>query len=110
MISNLPPGTILQLMYLRSRLRNLNRGSFLEIGPCAGEITALLLNEGWKGIVCDLDSTTIGKIEDRFQNEINSERLETICGDFLGADYKERFDVVISSMVLEHLPDNSDQL
>ena len=45
----LPPGTILQLMYLRERLRNIKPGRFIEIGPGSGEITRLLLELGWAG-------------------------------------------------------------
>jgi len=34
----LPPGTILQLMYLRERIQRLPVGRFVEIGPGGGEI------------------------------------------------------------------------
>ncbi len=47
----LPPGTILQLMYLRERLRDINPGRFIEIGPGSGEVTSVLLELGWGGIV-----------------------------------------------------------
>jgi len=39
----LPPGTILQLMYLKERLVNIKPGRFVEIGPGSGEISGLLL-------------------------------------------------------------------
>ena len=45
----LPPGTILQLIYLRERLENIKSGRFLEIGPGSGEICGLLLELGWRG-------------------------------------------------------------
>ena len=45
----LPPGTILQLMYLRERLENIKPGRFIEIGPGSGEISGLLLDLGWTG-------------------------------------------------------------
>jgi hypothetical protein len=46
----LPPGTILQLMYLRERIGNIAPGRFVEIGPGSGEVSALLLELGWGGV------------------------------------------------------------
>ena len=43
MTTVLPPGTILQLMYLRERIKLLTPGRFVEVGPGTGTITALLL-------------------------------------------------------------------
>ena len=45
----LPPGTILQLMHVRERLTRIKPGVFVEVGPGTGEITALLLEIGWRG-------------------------------------------------------------
>lgn len=104
MISNLPPGTILQLMYLRNRLRNLTPGKFLEVGPGAGEITALLLSLGWKGTVCDFDETTIKNISNRFPQAVASAELKTHCGSYFDLEINEKFNLIISCMVMEHFP------
>jgi hypothetical protein len=50
-INVLPPGTLLQLMYLRERLEKLEPGRFIEIGPGSGEISKLLLDLGWGGVI-----------------------------------------------------------
>ncbi len=52
-MSVLPPGTILQLMYLGERLRNIEPGRFIEIGPGSELVMNLLLELGW-GVSYDL--------------------------------------------------------
>jgi 16S rRNA A1518/A1519 N6-dimethyltransferase RsmA/KsgA/DIM1 with predicted DNA glycosylase/AP lyase activity len=49
----LPPGTLLQLMYVQERIRLVAPGRFIEIGPGGGEITKLLLDHGWSGYSYD---------------------------------------------------------
>jgi hypothetical protein len=39
----LPPGTLLQLMYLGDRLKDIPAGRFIEVGQGSGEITHRLL-------------------------------------------------------------------
>lgn len=104
----LPPGTILQLMYLKKRLSTLKSGRFIEIGPGSGEITSCLLKEGWTGTVCDLEEITIQKINTRFKKEIESGRLKVILGDYLELSGKEDAELIISSMVMEHLDENQE--
>jgi len=102
----LPPGTLLQLMYIRARLKPLAAGRFIEIGPGSGEITQLLLKLGWRGCVYDLDQTTISKLRKRFSVAVESEQLITINADYLQTPPPPPFDkadLVISCMVLEHL-------
>jgi hypothetical protein len=40
----LPPGTLLQLMYIKERLRAVKPCRFVEIGPGAGDTSGLLLS------------------------------------------------------------------
>jgi SAM-dependent methyltransferase len=101
----LPPGTLLQLMYLRERIRTLQPGFFVEIGPGSGEISALLLRLGWQGIAYDLEPSTIAALKDRFRGEIADGRYRPICGDWLQASGDKTADLVISCMVLEHFDD-----
>ncbi|WP_347900740.1 hypothetical protein [Pseudomonas purpurea] len=42
----LPPGTILQLMYLKERISGLEPGRFFEMGAGAGHMSHLLLSLG----------------------------------------------------------------
>jgi SAM-dependent methyltransferase len=104
----LPPGTLLQLMYLRERLLRLPIGRFIEIGPGSGEITNLLLNIGWAGRSYDLEVKTIEALRGRFSKEIAEHRFEPVNEDYLLAPVNEKVDLVISCMVMEHLEDNDE--
>lgn len=101
----LPPGTLLQLMYLKERIRQVPPGRFIEIGPGSGEITQLLLNEGWSGYSYDLEEKTIAFLRQRFATEISECRFEPVNEDFLSSQASEKVDLVISCMVMEHLDD-----
>ena len=103
----LPPGTILQLMYLRERLVNIKPGFFIEIGPGSGEISGLLLELGWVGVSHDLNLRTLDRLRDRFKNQISEGRFDARNEDFLKADASSfgRTDLIISCMVMEHFSD-----
>ncbi|OUS10695.1 hypothetical protein A9Q89_10675 [Gammaproteobacteria bacterium 53_120_T64] len=102
----LPPGTLLQLMYLRDRLRQVTPGVFIEIGPGSGEITRLLLDQGWSGKSYDLEAKTIASLKGRFYKEIAEHRYTPINEDYLNMSASTgKVDLVISCMVLEHLED-----
>jgi SAM-dependent methyltransferase len=99
----LPPGTLLQLMYLKERLRAVKPGRFLEIGPGAGHASSLLLSLGWRGTAYDLERSTIATLERRFAGEIATGRYSVAIGDWLEMKCDEQFDLVFSCMVMEHL-------
>lgn len=103
----LPPGTLLQLMYLRERIRQVPPGRFIEIGPGSGEITRLLLDHGWSGCSYDLEAKTIATLRERFAKEIAEQRFMPINDDFLTIRSSEKADLVISCMVMEHLDDDA---
>ncbi len=102
----LPPGTLLQLMYLRERLHRIPPGRFIEIGPGSGEITKLLLSTGWSGKSYDLEKKTISSLKERFAKEIGDNRFSPVNEDYLSASECEKVDLVISCMVMEHLEDS----
>lgn len=102
----LPPGTLLQLMYLDERLRAIKPGHFIEVGPGSGTITALLLRRGWSGTVYDLNQATLENLRVRFSNEVQTGRLNFVAGDFLESPPLDRAaDLLISCMVMEHMND-----
>lgn len=106
----LPPGTLLQLMYLRERIRQVQPGRFIEIGPGSGEITRLLLDYGWSGCSYDLEAKTIATLSNRFAKEIAEHRFMPINDDYLSPllpPATEKVDLVISCMVMEHLEDDA---
>ncbi len=105
----LPPGTLLQLMYLRERLGHIKPGRFIEIGPGSGEITHLLLDLGWTGQSYDLEAVTIERLQMRFAKEIEQGRYSAINADYLSQPQQpESADLMISCMVMEHLDDASE--
>ncbi len=101
----LPPGTLLQLMYLRERLLTLAPGRFIEVGPGSGEITGLLLDLGWRGVAYELDAETVNALATRFAEHICAGRLRLVNDDFLSDTEQDAAQLVISSMVMEHLDD-----
>jgi SAM-dependent methyltransferase len=104
----LPPGTLLQLMYLRERVCKIPPGRFIEIGPGSGEITRLLLDHGWSGCSYDLEAKTIASLEERFAREIAEYRFKPINDDYLSLPPDvEKVDLVISCMVMEHLENDA---
>ncbi|MDB4793612.1 class I SAM-dependent methyltransferase [Methylacidiphilales bacterium] len=104
----LPPGTLLQLMYLQDRLKQLSPGRFIEIGPGSGETTNLLLKLGWTGYAFDLEAKTIQALGERFHDAEIARRLVPIHANFLTSPPPEKVDLVISCMVMEHMEDEQE--
>ena len=105
----LPPGTILQLMHVRDRLTRITPGVFVAIGPGTGDITALLLELGWRGTAFDLSTETIESLQIRFSDGIRTGKLVVAKADFCTLVLKPKsVNLVISSMVIEHLDDANE--
>jgi hypothetical protein len=100
MVAPLPPGTILQLMYLRERLSKLRPGHFIK-GSGSGEITRLLLEAGWAGSAYDLESKTTDDLGRRFAKEVAVGHLAIVNDDYLSTPIGSDADLVISSRVIE---------
>jgi SAM-dependent methyltransferase len=99
----LPPGTILQRSYVRKRLRHLSPGQFVEVGLGQGVLTRLLLDLGWSGVGWDLDAEVMRDAATRHASDLRTGRLELHTGDWLTGGADRPVDLVLSSMVLEHL-------
>jgi SAM-dependent methyltransferase len=109
----LPPGTLLQLMYLNERLATLTPGRFYEIGVGRGYLSANLLARGWSGVGFELDSDSAAAAREGNQEAIRDGRYSIERKDWLRSDAVSdgtRADVVISCMVLEHLDEASEAL
>jgi len=93
-------------------MRKIPPGQFIEIGPGSGEITQLLLDLGWSGCSYDLEEKTIETLKVRFSQEIAEQRFKPIHEDFILSQFPgkvEKVDLVISSMVMEHLEDDTQR-
>lgn len=105
----LPPGTLLQLMFLQERVNLLCPGRFIEIGPGSGEITNLLLESGWQGTSFDLETATVAALKFRFKEQIEHGDFTVRNDDFIEVDPPEtKVDLVISCMVMEHLDSENE--
>jgi SAM-dependent methyltransferase len=104
----LPPGTILQLMYLKERISRMPAGRFVEIGAGAGHISHLLLSLGWRGKAFDLSESTAEALRARFATQISRGDYDVVVGDWLSTP-TEQCDLVISCMVMEHFDDEGQR-
>jgi SAM-dependent methyltransferase len=98
----LPPGTILQILYFKERLSRLRPGRFIEVGTGAGELASVLLAAGWNGVGYELGSAQAQTARER------NPGLEVRVADWLSAPADEPADLILSSMVIEHLPDEQE--
>jgi SAM-dependent methyltransferase len=105
----LPPGTILQLLYLKERLRGLSAGRFLEVGVGAGLISRVLLARGWTGVGYDLGDAALEQARENNEAAVAGGRYTLRHADWLRAPDDAPVDLVISAMVLEHLADNDEE-
>ena len=105
----LPPGTILQHMYLKERLRLIKPGRFLEIGCGKGIISKVFLDLGWTGIGLDLNQDSLDYASRLNIQAIQGLKYSVSRQNFLDVEDTFRFDIVISCMVIEHLDNNEER-
>jgi SAM-dependent methyltransferase len=84
-------------------LRHLSPGQFVEVGVGQGVLTRLLLELGWSGVAWDLDEEVVRGAARRHASDLRAGRLELHAGDWLAGGDNRPVDLVLSSMVLEHL-------
>jgi SAM-dependent methyltransferase len=104
----LPPGTQLQHMYVRERLQTWQPGRFVEVGVGRGELSNLLLDLGWTGIGYDLSVDAVAEADKLNRGPIAGGRYQLRAEDWLDAEPPAQVDLVISSMVIEHLADDEE--
>lgn len=105
-----PPGTILQHMYVMERLVGLTPGSFVEVGVGSGHLSHLLLSCGWSGTGYDLSDSALARASQLNAPFIASGHFAMRNKDWLRGVEAEPVDLVISSMVIEHLDDDAVRL
>lgn len=104
----LPPGTILQLMYLKERLRDIPPGTFVEIGVGQGHLSASLLELGWKGTGFEIEPDSAEATRVLNKEAIESGRYQVYQESWLNSDKVMQADLVLSSMVIEHLDEEDE--
>ena len=106
MMYDLAPGNVLQNMYLRRRLRLcLQAGqTFVELGAGNGNISRLLVEEGLTGTGYDLSEDACALNREKNADLISKGSYQVVKGDFFA--HEESVDYVVTSHVIEHLPDD----
>ncbi len=104
----LPPGTILQHLYLKERLRLRRPGRFVEVGCGDGVVSRLLLEAGWKGVGYDLNPAALDVARGINAAFLARGDYEVRRADWLSADLDDPADLVISCLVVEHLSDEEE--
>jgi SAM-dependent methyltransferase len=89
-------------MYLRGRLGRRPPGKFVDVGVGAGLLSRELLRLGWHGEGWDLSEEAVRAATATNRAAIASGRYRVHHGDWLEQD-PARADLVVASMVLEHL-------
>lgn len=101
----LAPGNILQLLYIRERVRQLPASSkFLEIGAGNGMISTELLKMGLKGTAVDLNESACNNNRMANKKYILNNSFSVLHDNFMNIS-EDDFDVIISCMVIEHIPE-----
>jgi SAM-dependent methyltransferase len=104
MLAPEPPGTVLQMLYVRERLAAVPPGDFIEVGTGTGRLARVLLAAGWSGIGYELGE---GAARLARQRTIGYP-FEVRVADWLAAPPDEPADLIASCMVIEHLPDEQE--
>ena len=82
----LPPGTILQLLYLKERLQAIHPGVFIEVGVGQGYLSSLLLERGWRGIGFELDEESAASARAANESAVSECRYEVREADWLRSE------------------------
>lgn len=100
----LPPGTILQRLHLKGRIRDwsLGSGTFYDVGSGQGELSSLLLGAGLHGTGFDLNAEACALNLQLNAAWVAEGAYDVQCRDFMEATDLKQADVVACSMVIEH--------
>jgi SAM-dependent methyltransferase len=103
----LPPGNILQYIYLKERLEVLkSQGlkSFIEIGSGNGNVSKIFLDKGFTGTGFDLNESACENNKVRNIDCIKKGDYNVFNEDFILKELDSKVDIIISCMVIEHMP------
>ena len=100
------PGSILQRMHIKRRLKTFSPKTFCEIGSGNGYMSNLLLKQGLTGVGYDLNASACENNRALNVNFVNDEKYAVHHSDFFYEESNQLFDIVLSCMVIEHLSDD----
>ena len=97
------PGSILQHMYLKKRLKAKGYRYFCEIGSGEGLLSRLMLNSGMQGIGYDLNPAACDYNANLNKDYIDAGQYQVVHGNFFDQQHTQKYDIILSCMVIEHL-------
>jgi SAM-dependent methyltransferase len=99
------PGSILQRIYFKNRLKNQfpDGFTFCEIGAGNGWNTSELLRINGSGVAYDLNKDCCINNRSKNGRAVSEGKLHVFNQDFLTTPIEAKYDVVFSCMVIEHL-------
>jgi SAM-dependent methyltransferase len=104
------PGTILQTMHFAERLATMSPGRFAEVGVGEGRLATMLLQRGWSGVGFELDAESIRRATTRTTRWLESGTFSLRHANWLEEPLAPASaDLVLSSMVLEHLDEHDER-
>ncbi len=96
------PSNILINYEISSRTKKLAKKTFLEIGCGNGVVSNVLLKNGYCGVGLDINELALG-INQKINNSyILSGSYEITRSNFFEYEFRQKFDIIIAHMVLEH--------
>lgn len=98
----LAPGHVLQLLYVKHRLRKRELRTFIDVGAGNGYLSHTLLSLGLTGTAFDLNAEACENNRIENANAVATGTYTIRCEDFAAAS-ATTVDLIISSMVIEHL-------
>ena len=102
----LPPGNILQYIFLKKRLKELKSNGlnrFIEIGSGNGNVSNIFLNMGFMGIGFDLNKSACKNNNIKNEHFVSNGRYNVRNENFIDFNSDEKYDIIISCMVIEHM-------
>lgn len=104
---DIAPGSILQRMYFKKRLKKIakEKKTFMEIGAGKGYFSKLFLEKGFHGIGFDLNQQACEFNAKLNRSFVEKKFYEIRHEDFLNASNLSNVDIIFSCMVIEHLDD-----
>jgi SAM-dependent methyltransferase len=101
----LPPGNILQILYLKERVRRNTWRTFFEIGAGQGYLSHALLRSSLTGAACDKNNEACLKNKELNGDYIDQGKYRLSTHDFTRLEDDATYDLVMAAMVIEHIPD-----
>lgn len=86
--------------------KDLSSASVLEIGAGTGRFSIPIAKKAKKVLAVDISEEMLGKLKDKAKNE-KLQNIETISGDFMEIDIKEKFDFIVSFSAVEYIKNKS---